>query len=282
MSGPFLTASWANIVLLTFEAPEDLVKRHIHPLLEPDRWDGKTHVSLVALDMLDVRVRGWRIPGFRAHPQVNFRTYVRHGTDRGVWFIRQLVPNPLVALVAQLRFREPFGAVPIESRTEETAQEIRVAYRLGPAHLPWRIAVTGSRATHVPSAGSPEFHFKERYLGYRRGRHGRLRTFRVEHLPWAVRDVRAVDYEVDFGALYGEEWGFLNERKPVSVVFAVGSAVGVYPPAVNRRDAPRLTGSVTLIKKMLSAMAPSSLSSECPNWNAPMFSLSERLCVHTK
>jgi len=64
---PFLAARWSHIILLTFEAPEELIRRSIPPGVEPDRWNGRTHVSLVALQMLDVRIKGWRIPGFTAH-----------------------------------------------------------------------------------------------------------------------------------------------------------------------------------------------------------------------
>src|SRR3989440_12677787 len=92
-SRPFLTAHWSNVVLLTFEAPEDLVRTQLPPGVEPDRWNGKTHASLVALEMRDVRVRGWRIPGFTAHPQVNFRLYARHGAHPAVVFVRELVPS---------------------------------------------------------------------------------------------------------------------------------------------------------------------------------------------
>src|SRR5437016_6197288 len=116
-SRPFLTARWSNVVPLTFEAPEDLVRTQLPPGVEPDRWNGKTHASLVALEMRDVRVR----------------------------------------------------------------------------------------------------------------------AVRVTHPPWAVRTIVSVDYAVDFAALYGPAWQFLNHARPVSTVLAVGSDVAVYPP--------RLTGS---------------------------------------
>jgi len=97
---PFLTARWSHLLIVSFEVPEGLVHRVVPPALQLDRWQGRAHVSLVALGMDDVRVRGWRVPGLPAHPQVNFRTYVRHGNRPGVWFIRQLVPNRLIAAVA--------------------------------------------------------------------------------------------------------------------------------------------------------------------------------------
>src|SRR6059058_2765069 len=131
MTRPFLTARWSNVVLLTFEAPEELVRAQVAPGVEPDRWNGKTHVSLVALEMRDVRLRGWRIPGFAAHPQVNLRVYARHRSHAAVAFVRELVPSRLIAAVGRLRFREPFRAARIEALITEGAGGVSAAYRFG-------------------------------------------------------------------------------------------------------------------------------------------------------
>jgi len=227
---PFLTARWSDIVLLTFEAPEDLVRRALPSGVELDRWNGRTHVSLVALRMLDVRIMGWRIPGFTSHPQVNFRTYVRVGGEPGVWFIRQLVPSRLIAAVGRLRYDEPFWPMPIRSRVVNAATELAVEYGVGPEALGWHVNVTASRDAALPALESPEHHFAERVLACRVRAEGGLRTFRVEHPPWQVREVRGVDYRFDFGSLYGAEWEFLNRAPPTGVVFAAGSEVAVYPP----------------------------------------------------
>src|SRR5881398_871727 len=63
MTRPFLIAHWSNVVLLTFEAPEELVRAQVAPGVEPDRWNGKTHVSLVALEMRDARLAHPRLRG---------------------------------------------------------------------------------------------------------------------------------------------------------------------------------------------------------------------------
>jgi uncharacterized protein len=227
---PFLTAHWSNLVLVTFEAPEPFVRRHLPPGVELDRWNGKAHVSLVGVQMADVRVLGWRIPGFAAHPQVNFRTYVRHESDPGVTFLRELVPSRLIAAVGRLWYREPFEVARIGTRVTEHDDTVRVEYRFGRAQLQYRIAVTGSREAAVPLATSFERYIIERTHGCRADG-ARLRTFRVEHPPWATRRVTHADCDVDFTELYGRDWAFLNHAAPVSTILALGSDVAVYPPA---------------------------------------------------
>ncbi|PYO98802.1 MAG: hypothetical protein DMD61_09040 [Gemmatimonadetes bacterium] len=230
MPRPFLTARWSDIVLLTFEAPEDLIRRYVPAGVEPDRRDGRTHVSLVAVYMHEVRILGWRVPGFGAHPQVNFRTYVRVEDEPGVWFIRQLVPSRLIAAVGRLRYDEPFWPTPIRRRVLDTVSEVRAEYAVGPAALGWHVSVAGTRAVRLPPPDSPEHYFTDRMLACRARPDGTLGVFRVAHPPWAIREVRALDYRFDFGSLYGADWEFLNRAAPTSVVFAEGSEVAVYPP----------------------------------------------------
>ena len=233
MPRPFLTARWSDIVLLTFEAPEGLIRRLIPAGVEPDRWEGRTHVSIVALQMHDVRVLGWGIPGFRAHPQVNFRTYIRQGGEPGVWFIRQLVPSRVIAAVGRLRYEEPFWPTPIRRRVVATPTDVRAEYGVGPEAFGWHVRATGAQEARVPAPDSAEHYFTERVFACRARADGALGTFRVEHPPWAVREIRAVDYRFDFGSLYGAEWEFLNRAQPTNVAFAVGSEVAVYPPTIS-------------------------------------------------
>lgn len=233
MARPFLTARWSDIMLLTFEAPEALLRRGIPPGVELDRWNGRAHVSIVALHMRDVRVLGWAILGFAAHPQVNFRTYVRRGGEPGVWFIRQFVPSRVIAAVGRLRYDEPFWPTPIRRRVVETPSELRAEYAVGPEALGWHVSVAGSRAVRIPEPGSHEHYLTERSFACRARADGALSVFRVVHPTWAVREVRSVDYRLDFGSLYGAEWEFLNKAEPASVVCAEGSAVAVYPPTVS-------------------------------------------------
>ena len=227
---PFVAARWSHIILLSFEAPEDLIRRSIPPGVEPDHWNGRTHVSLVALQMLDVRIKGWRIPGFTAHPQVNFRTYVRAAGEPGVWFVRQFVSSRLIAAVGRLRYGEPFWPTPIRSRVVDMQSEVRAEYGVGPAALGWHVSVTGSRAALVPPPDSLEHYFIERAFACRARPDGNLGVFRVAHPPWAVRQIHTVDYRFDFGSLYGAEWEFLNRAQPAGVVFAAGSEVAIFAP----------------------------------------------------
>lgn len=212
--------------MITFRASEDVLAQVLHRDLEPDRWDGHPHVSLVAFDFRNTRVKGCRFPSLSDFAEVNLRTYVRHGEERGVLFIRELVPHHLIALVARLRYNEPYRTLRMESRTRADHDAVTVTHRFGS----YGVRVTGSAASHVPLESSAEHHFIEHPLGFGVRRNGRLLRYRVEHPRWPVRHIQEMAYEIDFRSLYGPRWGFLDDQEPVSVIFAVGSDVEVFPP----------------------------------------------------
>jgi uncharacterized protein YqjF (DUF2071 family) len=229
LATPALTARWMNLVLLTYEVPEKLLRSHIHPSLKLDRWNGQTHISLVAFDFQDTRLFGWRIPGFVNFPEVNLRTYVRHGDERGVVFIRELVTSPIIAFIARAWYNEPYRAVPLWSQVEEQVHEVS-------AHRRWRVGgsahqirVVGSATSWTPATTSLEHHFKEHEWGFGRSRSGRLLRYRVQHPCWSVRQITSSLVQVGFATTYGERWGFLDHSEPISMIFAVGSEVAVHP-----------------------------------------------------
>jgi uncharacterized protein YqjF (DUF2071 family) len=226
---PFLTAQWSDLLLVTYAVPTDVLEAHLHPGLTPDLWSGSAHVSLVAFRFLDTRVLGVSVPGHRDFPEVNLRAYVRHGGDRGVMFVRELVPSRLVAAVARLGYNEPYAAAPItvgvEREVERASVRAQFDWKFG--GMMHRLAMTGSEATLLPATGSDAYLTKEHEWGFGRTRGGRLLRYRVSHPEWPVRTVTAVDLSVDFGRLYGPGWEFLNAATPTSTLFAVGSPVAV-------------------------------------------------------
>jgi uncharacterized protein len=111
---PFLTARWSNLAIITWEVPPALLEPHLPAGLELDRRGGAAFASLVAFDFLGTRVWGVAWPGLSDFPEINLRFYVRLGERRGVVFIREFVPSPLVAWVARAIYNEPYLAAPIE------------------------------------------------------------------------------------------------------------------------------------------------------------------------
>jgi uncharacterized protein YqjF (DUF2071 family) len=227
MAFPFLRSRWINLLLANYPVAPGLVEKYLLPGLELDLLDGQAFASLVALEMKDVRVLGIGWPGLRHFAELNLRFYVRRRGERGVRFVRQVIPSRLLAWVGRTFFDEPFSAAPITAAVHDKADGVTVEYR-----LPW-----GGRAcTLTVSGGKPvrtketaeELWFTDREFAYDVTRQGQLTHYRVAHPEWAVYPVQGAHLDLDWGQLYGPEWAVLNGVRPASTVFAAGSPVTVY------------------------------------------------------
>ena len=103
--------------------------RLITPLVpaetEIDFENGETFLSVVGFLFLDTRLLGLPIPLHRDFEEVNLRFYVRRKSadtwQRGVVFIRELVPRRAIALVARTFYGENYIAVPMKHEIEYLA-----------------------------------------------------------------------------------------------------------------------------------------------------------------
>lgn len=225
----FLTARWCNLILANYAVPEELLRPRLPPGLDLDRRDNRCWASLVGFQFLDTRVLGIGWPGYRHFPEWNLRFYVREGDRRGVCFVREFVPQRLVAGLARLVYNEPYRAARMGMRVDETADAVTADYSVEWGGRTHTLRAVGAKPAVRPGPESAEHFFKEHSWGYGVSRRGRLIRYEVNHPEWDVYPVREFAADVDWGVLYGPEWAVMNVTEPASVVLAVGSAVSVYP-----------------------------------------------------
>jgi hypothetical protein len=156
------------------------------------------------------------------------RFYVKHNGERGVCFIREFVPSRLVAHIARVTYNEPYKHAAMEGVIDEGDDSISAEYKLREGRHRMRFYAKARKSPFMPDTNSIEHHFKEHELGIGRDRQGQLLRYRVHHPHWHVYPISEYDIQVDASGLYGESFGFLEERKPDSVVFAVGSEIKVF------------------------------------------------------
>lgn len=234
-SRPFLTAEWRDVAGVTYACDEERLAPYVPRGATIDRLDGAPRLSLVAFEFRRTRVLGLPIPGCVRFPEINLRFYVRHGGERAVVFIRELVPRRAVATVARLRYNEPYVRVPMACATEvDPAQggdggdgAIVVTHRFARGSS---LAVTAAREAVVPAPDSAAFWLTDHALGVGRQRDGSSVLYRVEHPTWALHEVLDTRVDVDFAAVYGPEWAWLADATPSHVTLATGSAVTVSRP----------------------------------------------------
>lgn len=226
----FIAARWSNLALFQYAAPPALLTPYLPPGCTPDLgWEGQAFVSLVAFEFLNTRVLGIPWPGFRNFPEINLRAYVRHEPtgDRGVIFIRELVPQRFVAAMARLTYNEPYRAVPMRATTTHTDTRLTVEHHATIAGRDNVIRVTGQKPCAFTCETGVEHFFKEHRWGFNRSRSGKLIRYEVVHPAWQCYAIASWLLDWDFAATYGSQWAFLREQVPHSVVLAEGSDIEV-------------------------------------------------------
>src|SRR5271154_7174231 len=89
---PLFLADWDRALFIHYEVDAVLLQRELPFAL--DLWHGKAFVSLVAFTMRDMhprlggRITAWLVKPIATHSFLNVRTYVKHGDERGIHFIR--------------------------------------------------------------------------------------------------------------------------------------------------------------------------------------------------
>jgi uncharacterized protein YqjF (DUF2071 family) len=229
---PFVSAVWSDLLIVSYAVPECTLKPYLPPGLTIDLHAGEAYVSIAAFRFRHTRVLGWSTPipaDLCDFPQLNLRFYARHERERGIIFLREFVPSPLVANMVRLCYNEPYHAAPLTCRTSVVDDLRRVRYDLHWGNARHAAAVTARQPACTPEPGSLGDFFTEQDWGFGRGRNGALTRFRVRRAPWREYFIEEYYLKLDFEAVFGPPWAFLQDRKPSSVVLFEGSAVDVLP-----------------------------------------------------
>jgi len=229
----FLRAEWRYLINLTYRVPAEKLLPLLPKGLQPDWWEGHAHVSLVAFDFLETKVKGIKIPFHINFPEINLRYYVRteDGQRNGVMFVKELVPKWAIAKVANWAYNEPYQRRAMRSEIVDLGagkQKIRHEVKMQ-GNWNW-IEMEIGKPQGIPEPGTPDHFFKEHDLGFGVRRNGKVLAYRVDHPKWDIYEVRSVDLGWNFEAAYGPEWAFLNDSEPRYQLCAVGSPVSVYHP----------------------------------------------------
>lgn len=209
-----------------------MLKPHLPAHTELDLWNGTCYVSVVGFRFLNTRLKGWRIPFHEHFTEINLRFYVRRldpemGWKRGVVFVREIVPKPAIAIVANTLFRERYLARPMRHRWHEQDGLLEVEYAWRQAGRWQSFGLQTENAPVDLKEGSEAEFITEHFWGYARRDDTSTVEYQVEHPRWQVYPVRTWRCGIDFGAAYGPAFSVLAKAEPVSVFLAEGSDVVV-------------------------------------------------------
>ena len=228
----FLKANWENIIMANYEIDPKILIPFLPKEVELDLFNGKCYISLVGFMFNNTKLFNIPIPFFGNFEEINLRFYVKRTeenniTKRGVVFINETIPYPIVAWVANKLYNEHYTVVPTKHKIveENSLKKVKFEWLL---NKKWNsIAVTSSIASEKMKRNSLESFIYEHYYGYTKTADNKTEEYKLQHPSWKVSEV--IDYVIDcdFESMYGKSFAVLNQTKPEAVFIADGSAVAI-------------------------------------------------------
>jgi hypothetical protein len=220
---PLFLADWERALFIHYEVDAALLQHELPFAL--DLWHGRAFVSLVAFTMRDLhprfggRAAAWLFRPIATHRFLNVRTYVKHGNERGIYFITEWLSNWLSVQLGPLIYGLPYRFAKLDYR--HTHEQGRLSGKVetpGQGGLVYEARLTPDDSFAPCRTGSLDEFLLERYTAYT-SRGIKRRTFRVWHPPWpqVCAQVQMVD-----DSLLAKAWPWFQTAKCVGVNYSPG------------------------------------------------------------
>lgn len=182
---------WRTLLFCSWRVPATAIADLIPSGLEPDLYDGSAWVSMVPLEMAAVGFVSPRLVALPPFFQVNLRTYVRNGDERGVFFLSLDCGDAAANLGAQLFFDLPYRRAHVTVEQSGEWFRCKSERTFAPhAKLGCRYRPTG--ALRLAGAGSLEEFLTERYFLFIESPLTGLRRGEVKHRPWTIQGAELI------------------------------------------------------------------------------------------
>ena len=227
----FLKAEWRKLAIANYVINPAVLAKYIPPGTELDLWNGNCYVSLVGFMFKNTKLLGLKIPFHINFEEVNLRFYVKrfeNGTwKRGVVFIKEIVPKPALAFIANSIYKEHYETMPMLHKWEENDTERIVTYQWKKNKQWQSFKIIAALAPSKIEENSETEFITEHYWGYSKVNENVTNEYEVTHPKWQQYNVKSAEIKVDFGLVYGNDFEFLNNLNPESVMLAEGSEITV-------------------------------------------------------
>jgi hypothetical protein len=220
---PLFLANWERALFIHHEVDAMLLQRELpFPL---DLWHGKAFVSLVAFTMRAMRPRfggrvtAWLFKPISTHGFLNARTYVKHGDERGIYFITEWLSNRLSVALGPPLYGLPYRFAKLNYRhTHEQRRLLGKVEAPRQGRLVYEASLPPGAQLSPCEADSLDEFLLERYTAYT-SRGTTRRTFRVWHPPWPQIHAQV---SVSDNSLLTKAWPWFQTAKFVGANYSPG------------------------------------------------------------
>ncbi|HOZ50652.1 MAG TPA: DUF2071 domain-containing protein [Chitinophagaceae bacterium] len=227
----FLKAEWRKLAIANYVVEPKVLEKYLPYKTELDIWEDKCYMSLIGFMFCNTKIVGLKIPFHVNFEEVNLRFYVRYkqGSEwrRGVVFVKELVPRHAITLIANTLYHEHYQTVKMSHEWMNEKDQLKVKYQFDLGGKSHSIAMTAkNELIEIPANSETEF-ITEHYWGYTEINEAKTTGYEVTHPRWQTYEVLDCQIDLDFVKVYGEDFAFLNNQRPYSVMLAEGSEITV-------------------------------------------------------
>lgn len=182
--------SWQRLLFAHWPLPASVLRPLVPSQLTLEEYEGSAWLGLTPFILRDLRPRGIPVfPVISDFPEMNLRTYVRHGTRAGIWFFTLEAASTLAVIAARTLFRLPYHHARMEVQDRDGWIEYSSYRREGNAAFEGRYRPMGT--SFEPRYGTLEHFLTERYALFTVLRNGWVLRGDIHHVPWRLQRAEA-------------------------------------------------------------------------------------------
>lgn len=207
--GPHLMElTWNNILLLHRPIEKGRLVDLIPQGLELQTYDGAAWISIVALHMTGVHMKGMpSVPFASEFLQLNVRTYVQAGYKPGIFIFSSDVSNPLVMVAEKQLFHVPSHFAEMTHQSDAGLNLFSSKrYESGGSSAEFSVSYGPVSPVYAAEKGSLDQWLVERYCQYAVGPQGKLYRSEIHHFPWPLQRADALTGENNLALPNGSEF----------------------------------------------------------------------------
>lgn len=226
--GPWLVSQrWREVLFAHWAVKPGVVRDLLPGRVELDLLEGAAWVSIVALQVTDMRVRNLpAIPGAGRFPQLNLRTYVRHRGEPGVYFFSADIGSRMAAKAAGTLYRLPVHSASLKAETGADGWTDFRGHRHDQAEADISMRYRGFGPVLGNDGNSVDAWLTERYVMFAADKAGELYRGDIHHMPWSLQQGEA---EIQVEGI-SRAAGFRLDAEPSLLHFAERQDALIWPP----------------------------------------------------
>lgn len=218
----FMTGNWEDLIISTFEVKKEILESYLPNNTELDLFNGKALMSIVAFTFSKVKFFGLKVPFHQKFGQINFRFYAKSKINgvKGVVFIKEFAPKPLIALTANLFYNEPYFYKNIRLTKNEFQKKKSIKYSYKNLELK---AKTNTTTKPLTKNSFNEF-IVDRYIAFVKKSETKTFQYKIYHQPWKLYQSATTEIHRNIISLLPKAF---KNSKHISTCMVDGSSVAV-------------------------------------------------------